>query len=264
MADLLLRNVTVHVPGATLLSGVNALLTPGAITAIVGPNGAGKSTLLRAIAGIMPSQGDMLLGDVDLRSLKPLQRARHIAYLPQSHELAWDISVGDMVALGRFAYGGVPGRLSGEDQAAVQRAMEQTGCTALADRRVTSLSGGEQALACLARILAADTPVVLVDEPVAALDPANQYQVMECLAALAGAGKTVGLILHDLTLAAQFTNSLIWMKHRQIIAQTSAAPQEFARLTPATFARTPAFANDGSAAIYFRRGGGGNRGADDI
>ncbi len=253
MSELILEALTVRAGGKTLLDGIAATIAPGQLTAIVGPNGAGKSTLLRAIANIVPSIGGIRLGDTDLKALKPIERARRLAYLPQAHELAWDISVADMVALGRFAYGAVPGRLAAADEAAITQAMEATGCASLAERAVTSLSGGEQALACLARVLAADTPVLLADEPAAALDPANQYRVMECLGARAAAGCTVVVVLHDLSLVAQFADSILWLGDGKLAAHGPASRAEFERHVPALFARTPGFAADGSNALYFRR-----------
>lgn len=253
MADLLLNNLSVRANGKTLLDAVSAAIAPGHLTAIVGPNGAGKSTLLRAIANIVPSSGGIHLDGTDLRACRPLDRARHLAYLPQAHELAWDISVADMVALGRFAFGAVPGRLRTDDEIAVAKAMRATGCASLAHRSVTSLSGGEQALACLARVLAADTPVLLADEPAAALDPANQYRVMECLATLAKEGRTVLVVLHDLSLVAQFADSVLWLHDTKLAAHGPATRAEFERHVPALFARTPGFAADGSNALFFRR-----------
>jgi iron complex transport system permease protein len=110
MSGPMLDALTVRAGSTTLLDGITATIAPGRLTAIVGPNGAGKSTLLRAIANIIPSSGGIRFGDTDLKALKPLERAHRLAYLPQAHELAWDISVADMVALGRFAHGAVPGR----------------------------------------------------------------------------------------------------------------------------------------------------------
>lgn len=253
MADLVLDRLTVHASGKALLDAVSATIVPGQITAIVGPNGAGKSTLLRALANIIPSAGSIRFGDADLTALKPIERARRLAYLPQAHELAWDISVSDMVALGRFAYGAGPGRLGTADEAAIARAMHDTGCASLAARAVTSLSGGEQALACLARVLAADTPILLADEPAAALDPANQYRVMECLASRARAGRTVIVVLHDLSLVAQFADSVMWMSDGRLVAHGPASEDTFAEQVPTLFAKSPTFAADGSRAVYFRR-----------
>lgn len=253
MSDLMLDALTVRAGSTTLLDGITATIAPGRLTAIVGPNGAGKSTLLRAIANITPSSGGIRFGDTDLKALKPLERAHRLAYLPQAHELAWDISVADMVALGRFAHGAVPGRLAAADQAAIAEAMETTGCASLAGRAVTSLSGGEQALACLARVLAADTPMLLADEPAAALDPANQYRVMECLAARAKEGRTVVVVLHDLSLVAQFADSVLWLGDGRLAAHGDARREAFAAHVPTLFARQPRFAEDGSGALYFRR-----------
>lgn len=253
MSELTLDALTVRASSKTLLDNIAATVAPGRLTAIVGPNGAGKSTLLRAIAGIVPSTGSICFGDTDLKSLKPLERARSLSYLPQAHELAWDISVADMIALGRFAYGAVPGRLDTDDRAAIAQAMEATGCTPLADRAVTSLSGGEQALACLARVLAADTRVLLADEPAAALDPSNQYRAMECLAARAAAGCVVVVVLHDLSLVAQFADSVLWLGDGKLVARSPASKPAFAEHVPALFARRPGFASDGSRALYFRR-----------
>ncbi len=250
---LILDGLTVHAGGKALIDGVSATLAPGQFTAVVGPNGAGKSTLLRALAGIAPAQGHMRLGDTDLRALRPIERARRIACLPQSHELAWDMRVADMVALGRFAYGATPDRLRADDRAAIAQAMTTAGCTALADRSVTSLSGGEQALACFARVLAADTPVLLADEPAAALDPANQYRALETLADLARSGRTVVAVLHDLSLVAQFADAILWLGGGRLVAHGPVTRDAFARYVPALFGREPAFAEDGSNALYFRR-----------
>ena len=141
--DLIIEALRVEAQGTPLIADISVRFAPGQLTAIVGPNGAGKSTLLRAVAGVVPAQGAIRTGTADVTSLRPAERARRLAYLPQVHELAWDISVADMVALGRFAYGAAPGRLSAEDKAAVDRAMAATGCIDLALRGVTSLSGGE-------------------------------------------------------------------------------------------------------------------------
>lgn len=258
MADpLFIDGLSVLADRKPLLSDVTAAIAPGRLTAIVGPNGAGKSTLLKALAGITPFTGETRLSTLSLRNLKPVERARHIAYLPQAHEMVWGISVTDMVALGRFAYGATPGRLNVEDRGAVAHAMNLAGCAHLADRSVTDLSGGEQALACLARVLAADTPVLLADEPVAALDPANQYRVMECLAARAAEGRAVVVVLHDLSLVAQFADDILWLNGGRLAAQGPATQTELARHIPTVFAREPAFATDGSGALYFRRDGQG-------
>ncbi|MBL0768200.1 ABC transporter ATP-binding protein [Sphingopyxis sp. DHUNG17] len=254
MSDALhIKNLTVRAGAKTLLDDVTATIEPGRITAIVGPNGAGKSTLIRALAGVAPFAGTLALGATPLAHLSPTERARRIAYLPQHHDLAWNIKVRDMVALGRFAYGAEPGKLGATDRAAVERAMEAACCAALADRGVADLSGGEQALACLARVLAADTPVLLADEPAAALDPANQYRAMECLAEKSAHGCTVLVVLHDLTLVAQFSHSVLWLQGGRLVAHERADCESLAHHIPTLFGRTPSFATDGSEALFFVR-----------
>src|SRR3546814_15255011 len=101
---LILQDLTVRTAGKTLIEGMSAAVAPGRLTAVVGPNGAGKSTLLRALAGVVPAQRSIRLGDSDLRALRPHHRARRIASLPHSHELAWQMRVPNPVALGPFAY----------------------------------------------------------------------------------------------------------------------------------------------------------------
>lgn len=111
---LILTGLSVRAGRKTLLDDISATIAPGQLTAVVGPNGAGKSTLLRAIANILPSDGDIRIGDTGMRRLKPIKRARRLAYLPQAYELAWGINVADMVTLDRFDYGTVLGRLEAE------------------------------------------------------------------------------------------------------------------------------------------------------
>lgn len=250
---LVIEGLSVAAGGKRLIDNLSVRFAPGRLTAIVGPNGAGKSTLLRALACIAPSRGDLRLDGTDLRCLRPDDRARRLAYLPQAHDMAWNIGVADMIALGRFAHGAAPGRLAEQDRAAVDRAIAVTGCAQFIGRDVADLSGGEQALACLARVLAADTPVLLADEPVAALDPANQYRIMDCLAARAAAGGTVIAVLHDLSLVAQYADDILWLNGGQLVAHGPATQADLARHVPALFGRNPGFAADGSGAIYFRR-----------
>lgn len=250
---LVIEGLSVAAGGKRLIDNLSAHIAPGRLTAIVGPNGAGKSTLLRALACVAPSRGGLHLDGVDLRRLRPDARARRLTYLPQAHEMAWNIGVVEMIALGRFAYGAAPDRLGDQDRQAIDRAIDATGCRSLVGRNVASLSGGEQALACLARVLAADTPVLLADEPVAALDPANQYRIMDCLAARAAAGGMVIAVLHDLSLVAQYADDILWLKDGRLAAHGPATQAELAQHVPTFFGRYPAFAPDGSGALYFRR-----------
>jgi iron complex transport system ATP-binding protein len=170
-------------------------------TAVVGPNGAGKSTLLRALAGLQgPTDGGVLLDGVDLDRLDARQRARSIAWLAQGTEHPRELTVRETVGLGRLPHLGLIGRPSPADAAALDRALAATGCTSLADRRLEELSGGERQRVLLARALACEAPVLLMDEPTAHLDPTHQVALAHLSRTLA-ATRTVVTVLHDITLA---------------------------------------------------------------
>ncbi|HSJ95980.1 MAG TPA: ABC transporter ATP-binding protein [Myxococcota bacterium] len=177
------------------LDGVSAALQPATITAICGPNGAGKSSLIEALAGLLgPDEGEVLLDAAPLASLHTRERARRIGYLPQHGEVAWNLSVRSLAALGRLPHG---------DAAAepVECALAALDLAALAGRPVATLSGGERARALLARVLAGEPRWILADEPLAALDLAHQLALLAHLRRAADGGAGVVLVLHDLALA---------------------------------------------------------------
>lgn len=189
------ENLALTRGGARVLHGVSAALQPGQITAICGPNGAGKSSLLLALAGLIgPDEGAVTINGTPLGGFHPGDRARHIGYLPQDGEVAWDLSVRNLVALGRLPH-------RDEGAAQIEGALEATHMTALQDRPVSTLSGGERARALLARVFAGDPAWVLADEPLAALDFYHQLEVLTSLRAAAQMGRGVVLVLHDLALA---------------------------------------------------------------
>jgi len=207
------------VDGKPLVWDASLALDSGTLTMLVGPNGAGKTTLLRLALGLLKSDsGSAMLDDEDVTTLAPVQRARKIAYLPQQRPLVWPQPVHDIVALGRFAYGAAPGRLSHEDEAAIARAIAACDLEGFEERAADTLSGGELSRAHLARALAAETPLLVADEPVAALDPRYQHEVLRIFAKAASEGKSLLTVVHDLTLAARYADRLIWMKDGQIVA----------------------------------------------
>ncbi|WP_233281295.1 ABC transporter ATP-binding protein [Sphingomonas changnyeongensis] len=210
----------VHAVGGRLLvDGAHLRLGPGELVVLLGPNGAGKTTLLRLALGLIaPSSGSAMIGGTDARQLPAAARARHVAYLPQGRALAWPARVRDVVALGRFAFGGPLGRLRAADGDAVARALAACDLVGLADRRVDTLSGGELARVHIARALAAEAPLIIADEPAAALDPLHQHQVMAVLRAAADRGGGVLVVLHDLALAARYADRLVWMQDGRIVA----------------------------------------------
>ena len=210
---------------AQRLTDVAVSLEPGRITAICGPNGAGKSTLLQALAGLIePDRGEVLLGDAALPTGR--ERARRIGYLPQVGEVAWDLSVAALASLGRL-----PHRDRGEPQVAA--ALAALDLAHLAERPVSTLSGGERARALLARVLAGVPEWILADEPLAALDLAHQLALLARLREAAGRGAGVVLVLHDLALAMNHADRVVVLAHGAVAAD--GAPGE--ALSEETIAR---------------------------
>ncbi|GBQ20506.1 ABC transporter ATP-binding protein [Tanticharoenia sakaeratensis] len=219
----MLRGIDIGVRSGTraLLEQVTLDVAPGMLLGLIGPNGAGKTTLLRVLAGLLaPSAGQVLLDARPLSSLPGDARGRAIAYLPQSPELAPGMAVADIVALGRL-----PHRSRGthrEDARAIERAMARTGVEPFAHRMAGLLSGGERARVALARALAVEAPILLADEPAAALDPAQALGVMALLRDLADAGMAVVIVMHDLALAPRFCTHLSLLHDGRLVA--SGAP----------------------------------------
>ena len=201
---------------AQRLADVTASLEPGQITAICGPNGAGKSTLLQCLAGLLaPGEGQILLGDAPLPHGR--ERARRIGYLPQTGEIAWDLSVAALAGLGRLPHGD-----RGEGQ--VAPALAAVDLTHFADRPVSTLSGGERARALLARVLAGEPGWILADEPLAALDLAHQLTLLARLREAAEQGAGVVLVLHDLALAMNHADRVLVLDRGALAAD--GAPEE--------------------------------------
>jgi iron complex transport system ATP-binding protein len=190
---------------------------PGELVGLVGPNGAGKSSLLKAVAGLTPAAGRVLWRGTPLARLKPLERARAVAYLPQAPAAHWPMTAADVVALGRLPHRSVGERPSADDDAAAARALEQCGATGLAGRRVDELSGGERARVLLARALAVRAPVLLVDEPIQSLDPYHQLGIMSVLRAYARPDTLVVAVLHDLALAARFCTRTVLLCEGEVV-----------------------------------------------
>jgi iron complex transport system ATP-binding protein len=219
-ALLTAHGVTVTLGGRTVLNDISLSLSSGHLVALVGPNGAGKTTLLRALAGLLPSQGEIHVGGAALSSLSLRERALRFAYLPQGHVVHWPLPARDIVALGRIPHGATdPAWLSLKDAEAVQRAMQATDVVGFSERRVTELSGGERSRVALARVLAVEAPVMLADEPTASLDPRYQIDVMTNLRNAAGSGMLVIVVTHDLGLAARFANTVLVLSEGYLVSR---------------------------------------------
>jgi iron complex transport system ATP-binding protein len=216
---LSLTGATASLGRRIVLDAVDLSVAAGELVAVVGPNGAGKSSAIRALAGLLPlSGGYARLDGEDVAALSPGRRAERAAYLPQERRIAWNLPAFEVAALG------APFLAAAEAQARARSALEEVEAGHLADRGVAEMSGGERARVLLARALAADARGLLVDEPIAGLDPDAQLMVLERLLARARNGQAVLVSLHDLALAARFADRVVVLNRARVIAD--AAPLE--------------------------------------
>ncbi|MFB6218239.1 MAG: heme ABC transporter ATP-binding protein [Halobacteriaceae archaeon] len=205
-----LSGVTVDLGDQRALDGVSATVEAGRFVGLVGPNGAGKTTLLRTVTGALaPDAGTVRVRGVDVGALSSRAASRLVAAVPQDTSLAFEFDVRDVVAMGRTPYRDRLGGASGADREAVDEALDRTDTAALAERSVGEVSGGERQRVLLARALAQETPVLLLDEPTASLDINHQVHTLELVADLAGEGRTVVAAIHDLNLAAHYCDELL-------------------------------------------------------
>ena len=202
-----IQNLSTGYPGNPVLNRICLTIPEGAVTVIVGPNGCGKSTLLKALTGILPASGSVRLDGQELLTLPGRELAKKVAFLPQGRSVP-EIAAKNLVLHGRFPYLSYPRRYRQEDLAIARSAMEQMGVAELADRSLVTLSGGQRQKVYIAMALAQDTPVLLMDEPNTFLDIAHQLQLMQQAKTLAEQGKIVVLVLHDLSLALEYADSL--------------------------------------------------------
>jgi iron complex transport system ATP-binding protein len=216
--NLVIDRVEVRYRHRTAVQPTSMTLATGEVVALVGPNGAGKSSLLKAVAGLLPPMGTIAWAGRALAGIDPRARARTMAYLPQSPEAHWPIRVRDLVALGRLPHRALGQAPTSADLDAVAWALEQADLEFLAERAVDELSGGEHARAQLARAFAVRAPILLVDEPVASLDPYHQLKIMQVLVDYAKQEGLVIAVMHDLTLAARFASRMILL-HEGVVVE---------------------------------------------
>jgi cobalamin transport system ATP-binding protein len=222
VTDLAAVGVTVTLDRAPVIKTVSCAVEGGGWLALVGPNGAGKSTLIRAMAGLVPYTGTVTLDGVATRAMKAKERARMLAYVPQEPTLPPDLTVEQYVLLGRtphLGYLATPGR---HDKERATAATDRLDMTRFATRRLARLSGGERQRAVLARALAGDPKVLLLDEPTSMLDVGHEQQVLELVDNLRkDAGLTVVSTLHNLTVAGQYADTLVMLDGGQVVAEGS-------------------------------------------
>jgi iron complex transport system ATP-binding protein len=216
MSVLATDNLVVKRGGATLWRGVSLSFGTTGSVALIGPNGAGKSTLLRALAGLeAPASGSVRLGDRDIAALSPATRAHELGFLPQNFEPHWDLTVEQLLQLGA-------GRSTRLSVTAMGDAMKDFELAGLEKRRWSTLSGGERARALLATVLVVDPPILLADEPAAALDIRHRLDLMRALAER-GRQRLAVVVVHDLDLAFAAFDRVILLSHGEIVADEPAA-----------------------------------------
>ena len=207
-----------------IIPSMKVAIPKNKITTIIGPNGCGKSTLLNSLARVIPHQsGTIFINGKNMADLPTIEISRQMALLPQGPQAPAGLKVSDLVSYGRFPYQKGLGRLTAEDYAIIQKAMEETGITELKDRSIDQLSGGQRQRVWIAMCLAQDTPIILLDEPTTYLDISHQLEILELLEKLnREEHKTIALVIHDLNLAARFSDWLIVMRKGRVLQEGTA------------------------------------------
>jgi iron complex transport system ATP-binding protein len=228
MSAVACRSVTARYNGTTVLTGLDCVVEAGEWLAVIGPNGAGKTTMLRAVAGVIDFGGEVMLGSRSVRSLRRREVAARVAFVPQTPVVPDGVTVFDYVMLGRtphIPYWGTEGQ---GDRRRVREVLERLDLAGHAVRAVNALSGGERQRAVLARALAQDARVLLLDEPTTALDLGHQQQVLELVDELRREHELAVLsTMHDLTFAAQFADRVMLIVDGTVVAEGT--PQSVVR-----------------------------------
>lgn len=203
-----------------VLAGVSFALAPGRVAALLGENGSGKSTLLRALAGALKPQGGLVLLDGrDLASTPRREAARTIGYLPQSFEPLFPMTARELVLLGRTPHLGAFGSPGPADRAAARAALDEMDAGALGDVDIRAMSGGERQRVLLARVLAGEPAVLLLDEPTANLDPRHRFLVLDAMRRRAARGGTVLFSTHELEVASQGADDAVLLAGGSVLAR---------------------------------------------
>jgi iron complex transport system ATP-binding protein len=221
MSILEVRNLSAGYDDGIVIRDVSLAVEAGEFVGILGQNGSGKSTLLKAVQNLLGNvRGEVLCGGEDVFRMGPRRVASRIAYVPQLAEPVFDYTVGEVVLMGRFARRGRLESVSAEDGAAVEEAMRLTEVAGISGKKLAQLSGGERQRVFIARALAQDTPLLLLDEPSLHLDISYQAEVYAILRELqARRGKAVVVAEHNINLAAAFAGRLIFLKDGTVAAQ---------------------------------------------
>ncbi len=233
MSSIELRDLGVRYGHRTVVQGFTECVGAGQWLGLIGPNGAGKSSLLKAIAGVVPSIGEVLVDGLGLDQRPRSRRAALVSYVPQDPVIPEDMTGREYVMLGRSPHIGYFSVETRHDRAAVAAVLDQLDLAALAERKLGALSGGERQRLVIARALATEAPILLVDEPTSALDIGHQQQTLELVARLRRErGLTIISAMHDLTLAGTYSDRMVLLHEGVTVA--SGTPEQV--LQPDTLA----------------------------
>ena len=219
------QNISVSINEKEIVHGISLYIPEGKVTAIIGPNGCGKSTTLKALSRILPYKGSVTFKGQEMSTLSQREFAKCLAILTQSPQAPSDLTVNDLVEMGRFPHRGFLGRAGKDDKEHVEWALEQTGVKEMRYRLLNTLSGGERQRAWIAMALAQRPEVLLLDEPTTYLDICHQLEIMQLIGRLnQELGLTVVMVVHDLNHAIMYADHVVVVKAGQLV--TSGAPRE--------------------------------------
>lgn len=220
MSLLKVSDLNLKIDGAKIINNASLEIETGQIIGLIGPNGAGKSMLLKSILGLNEeAHGTVTIDDQNLNNISLKDKAKFISYAAQGAPVHWPLTVGHLVSLGRIPHLSPWQSTTKEDQQLTLNAMKMTEVDHLSTRTTTSLSGGERARAMLARAIVTGSDFLFADEPIEALDPYHQIQIMNILKNLSQKGQGVLVVIHDLNVAQQYCDQLILMDNGKIIAK---------------------------------------------
>jgi iron complex transport system ATP-binding protein len=214
-----LHDLTVSFDGHEAVRHASFAAESGEWVVLIGPNGAGKTSVLRAMCGLVPFEGEILVDGRDVRSLSRRELARIVAFVPQSPETPHELTVAEYVLLGRTPHIGYFAAEGSADRRAAASALDRLELSPFAERPLGSLSGGELQRVVLARALAQEAPILLLDEPTTALDLGRQQQALELIDSLRTDGLTVVSTMHDLTLAGQYAARLLLLDRGVVVSE---------------------------------------------
>lgn len=213
------KNISLSYQKDPIVKELDVSFMKGKISVIIGPNGCGKSTLLKGISRLLKKEtGSIILNDTNMDELSNKEIAKQLAFLPQSATAPEDVTVRDVVELGRYPYRKVLQKVSQEEKIIVDEVLQQTGLFHLRDENINNLSGGQKQRVWIAMALAQKTEIILLDEPTTYLDLGHQIEVLNLLKELnETTGQTIIMVLHDLNLASRFSDYMIGMKNGRVV-----------------------------------------------